>query len=87
MSRDQGKVSRNYATWMGKPVILSISAEKTKTDLPCTIIGESDVAVRVRIADQWDVEIYKEMIQAVGALPNMGLELARKYREGPNEPV
>ena len=33
--------------------------------LHCIVIGESDAAIRVRIADVWDVDILKEMILAV----------------------
>ncbi len=30
-----------------------------------TIVGESDEAVRFRIGDTWDIDIYKPMILAV----------------------
>lgn len=72
---------------MGKPAILSIIAGKTKTDLPCTIIGESDATLRVRLDDEWDVEIYKEMILAVYALSVLDMEGARRNPHGPNELV
>jgi hypothetical protein len=76
MASDQEKLSGTYTTWMGLPVFLNIITGKIKTSLFCTIIGESDATVRVRIADEWDVEIYKEMVQAVDAFPHTGMNLA-----------
>ncbi len=70
MSSDQEKLPDTYTTWMGKPVFLRIAAGETKTTLFCTVIGESDATVRVRIADHWDVDIYKEMVLAVDAFPH-----------------
>ena len=75
-----------YQIWMGVPVFLNITAEGIKTSLFCTIIGESNDAVRVRIADEWDVEIYKEMISDVDAFPfqDQDLPAACVHSEGPN---
>ena len=60
---------------MGMRVFLNVTTGGTKTCLFCTIIGESDATVRVRIADQWDVDIYKEMVLAVDAFPHTGMDL------------
>jgi len=78
MASDQEKLPGTYATWMGSPVLLNVITGEIKTSLFCTIIGESDATVRVRIADQWDVDIYKEMILAVDAFPHTGMDLAPK---------
>ena len=75
MSRSQKQSPDTYTTWLGIPVFLNVTAGETKTTLFCTIIGESDATVRVRIADQWDVDIYKEMILVVDAFPHEGMGL------------
>jgi hypothetical protein len=36
--------------------------------LNCTVISESDAALRVRISGNWEVDIYKEMVLAVEAI-------------------
>ena len=64
------------------PVFLCVITGGTKTSLFCTIIGESDATVRVRIADQWDVDIYKEMVMAVDAFPHAGMDLSSQVPEG-----
>ena len=82
MPSEQTQSPRSYKTWMGIEVFLKITTGETKTSLPCTIIGESDTTVRVRIADQWDVEIYKEMILVVDAYPTKDTDLAHPCCEG-----
>ena len=54
-----------YSNWMGQPVVLQITAGDLKVPLRGTIIGESDAAVRFRVGEGWDVDIYKAMILAV----------------------
>ncbi len=54
-----------YAVWMNHPVVLQVSAGDLRVPLRGTIVGESDDAVRFRIGDAWDVDIYKAMILAV----------------------
>jgi hypothetical protein len=78
LSIDQEKIPDTYTTWMGIPVFLNVTAGGIKTSLFCTIIGETNDTVRVRIADEWDVDIYKEMIVVVDAFPHAGMDLATK---------
>ncbi len=54
-----------YAVWLGQPVVLQVAAGDLKVPVRGTIIGESDAAVRFRIGEGWDVDIYKAMILAV----------------------
>ena len=79
MSGDRRELPRNYATWKGMPVFLKITAGELKTSLFCTVIGESDATVRVRIADRWDVDIYKDMILVVDAFPHTSIDLAPQH--------
>jgi hypothetical protein len=58
-----------YSPWFGRPVALRVAAGELQTMLHCTVIGESASAVRIRIADVWDLDIFKDMVLAVEALP------------------
>jgi len=54
-----------YATWVGQPVILQIATGDLRVPLRGIIVGESDGAVRFRVGQCWDIDIYKPMILAV----------------------
>ncbi len=58
-------VESAYAVWLGQPVVLQVSAGDLTVPLRGTIIGESSAAVRFRVGEGWDVDIYKAMILAV----------------------
>lgn len=58
-------MQRGYATWLGQPVVLQVEAGDMRVPLRGTIIGETYDAVRFRIGDGWDVDIYKAMVMAV----------------------
>ena len=54
-----------YALWLGQPVILQVAAGDIRVPLRGTIVGETPDAVRLRVGDGWDVDIYKAMVLAV----------------------
>ena len=54
-----------YESWMGQSVVLQVSTGDLRVPLRGVIVGESDGAVRFRIGDGWDIDIYKPMILAV----------------------
>src|SRR5580658_4155218 len=54
-----------YASWVGQAVILQVAAGDLRVPLRGIIVGESEGAVRFRIGDTWDIDIYKPMILAV----------------------
>ncbi|HEV8384171.1 MAG TPA: hypothetical protein VGQ11_04805 [Candidatus Acidoferrales bacterium] len=54
-----------YATWLGQIVVLQVEAGDMRVPLRGTIVGESPDAVRFRIGEGWDVDIYKTMVLAV----------------------
>jgi hypothetical protein len=58
-------MQRGYATWLGQPVVLQVAAGDMRVPLRGTIIGETYDALRFRIGDGWDVDIYKAMVMAV----------------------
>ncbi len=54
-----------YTTWLGQVVVLQVEAGDMRVPLRGTIVGESPDALRFRIGEGWDVDIYKTMILAV----------------------
>jgi hypothetical protein len=54
-----------YETWMNQPVVMQVVAGELKVPLRGVIVGESPEAVKFRVGDGWDVEIYKNMVLAV----------------------
>jgi hypothetical protein len=54
-----------YATWLGHTVILQVGGGDFRVPLRGVILGESDQAIRFRIGECWDIDIFKTMILAV----------------------
>lgn len=54
-----------YAVWMGQPVILRVVAGNMRVPLRGRLVAETHDAIRLRIADSWDVDIFKSMIIGV----------------------
>ncbi|MBI3663494.1 MAG: hypothetical protein HY234_10665 [Acidobacteria bacterium] len=54
-----------YATWLGQTVVLQVEAGEMRVPLRGTIVGETPDALRFRIGEGWDVDIYKAMVLAV----------------------
>jgi hypothetical protein len=54
-----------YATWLGQKVVLQVEAGEMRVPLRGTVVGESSDAVRFRIGEGWDVDIYKAMVLAI----------------------
>jgi len=59
------KLPSAYSAWLGKPVVLVVVIRQCLVPMPCNIIGESDVEVRVRIQPGWEMGVPKELILAV----------------------
>jgi hypothetical protein len=60
-------LSGPYSIWFGRRVAMHLSAGEFQTTLNCTIVSESDMALRVRVADIWEIDIYKEMVLSIKA--------------------
>ncbi len=54
-----------YAIWMGQPVILRVATGNLRVPLRGRLLSETHEVVRLRIADSWDVDIFKSMVLAV----------------------
>ena len=54
-----------YEVWMGQPVILRVVAGNLRVPLRGRLLSETTEVVRLRIADSWDVDIFKTMVVGV----------------------
>jgi hypothetical protein len=54
-----------YEVWMGQPVILRVVAGNLRVPLRGRLLSETAEIVRLRIADSWDVDIFKTMVVGV----------------------
>jgi hypothetical protein len=54
-----------YEVWMGQPVILRVVAGNLRVPLRGRLLSETSQVVRLRIADSWDVDIFKTMVVGV----------------------
>lgn len=54
-----------YTVWMGQPVILRVVAGNLRVPLRGRLVAETDNVIRLRIAESWDVDIFKSMVAAV----------------------
>lgn len=63
--REAQAMQGGYSLWLGQPVVLQVAAGEIRVPLRGVIVGETNDAVRFRIGDGWDVDIYKNMVLAV----------------------
>lgn len=63
--REAQTMQGGYSLWLGQPVVLQVAAGDMRVPLRGVIVGESNDAIRFRIGDGWDVDIYKNMVLAV----------------------
>jgi len=54
-----------YAVWMGQPVVLRVMMGNVRIPLRGRLVSETNESLRLRIADSWDVDIFKSMVAAV----------------------
>ena len=59
------KKSSAYSAWFGKSVILLVAIRQCHVPMPCSIVGESVAALRVRIKPGLEMDLRKELILAV----------------------
>ncbi len=61
----QTLVDKAYEPWVGQTVVLQVALGDIKVPLRGRMMKDVGDAVRMRIGDGWDVDIYKSMILAV----------------------
>jgi hypothetical protein len=54
-----------YEMWVGQPIVLRVAAGTLRVPLRGTLVAETTEVVRIRIADSWEVDIFKSMITGV----------------------
>jgi hypothetical protein len=55
----------SYTVWMGQPVILRVVAGNLRVPVRGRLLSETTNVLRVRIAENWDVDIFKSMVVAI----------------------
>ncbi len=50
---------------VGFPIVLRVAAGSLRVPLRGTLVAETSEVVRIRIADSWEVDIFKSMITGV----------------------
>jgi hypothetical protein len=55
----------DYTVWMGQPVVLRVVAGNLRVPLRGRLVSETNEILRLRIADSWEVDIFKSMILGV----------------------
>jgi hypothetical protein len=63
----------SYKKWTGLAVVLQVSSGDLRVPLRGVIVGESNDALRFRIGEGWDIDIFKNMILSVAEDPNAGI--------------
>ena len=54
-----------YSAWFGTPEILLFVIRECRIPIPCSIVGDSFTAVRIRLQSGWEIDVPKELILAV----------------------
>lgn len=54
-----------YAVWIGQPVILRVAAGNLRVPVRGRLVSETDSVLRLRVGDNWDIDIFKSMVVAV----------------------
>jgi hypothetical protein len=54
-----------YAVWMGQPVVLRVVAGNLRVPVRGRLVSETTNILRLRIAENWDVDIFKSMVVAI----------------------
>lgn len=55
----------SYTVWMGQPVILRVVAGNLRVPVRGRLVSETGTVLRLRIAENWDVDIFKSMVVAI----------------------
>jgi len=55
----------DFEPWLGKRVVLRVAFAEVCVPLPGTLVSETSTALRFRIGDGWDVDIFKNMVMAI----------------------
>ncbi|MGB6483788.1 MAG: hypothetical protein WBE86_09915 [Candidatus Acidiferrales bacterium] len=55
----------SYRVWMGQSVILRVVAGNLRVPVRGRLVSETGSVLRLRIAENWDVDIFKSMVVAI----------------------
>ena len=54
-----------YAAWIGQPVVLQVLTGSLRVPLRGRVVSETKDIVRLRVADSWDIDIFKAMVVSI----------------------
>jgi len=54
-----------YTVWLGQPVVLRVVMGNIRVPLRGRLVAETNGSIRLRIDENWDVDIYKSMVVSV----------------------
>jgi hypothetical protein len=55
----------SYTVWMGQPVVLRVVTGNLRVPLRGRLMSETNEVLRFRIAESWDVDIFKSMVVGI----------------------
>jgi hypothetical protein len=55
----------SYSVWMGQPVVLRVVTGNLRVPLRGRLMSETNEVLRFRIAESWDVDIFKSMVVGI----------------------
>jgi hypothetical protein len=58
-------MEKAFKAWIGQPVVLQVALGDIRVPLRGKLLKDGEDTVRMRIGDEWDVDIYKAMILTV----------------------
>jgi hypothetical protein len=58
-------MSGAYVSWVDQAVVLQVATGDLRVPLRGVIVGESEGAVRFRVGEGWEIDIYKPMILSI----------------------
>ena len=65
LATDGPPVRTSFGAWVNKRVVLLVGMNDLRVPLRGIVVGESTGAVRFRLAETWDVDIYRSLILAI----------------------
>jgi hypothetical protein len=63
--QSQASAPQNFESWIGVPAILHTSVGELCVPLRGIVLRESDSALRFRMGEGWDVDIFKSMVLGI----------------------
>jgi hypothetical protein len=60
-----GVMESAFASWVGRPVVLRVALGDCRVGVRGTLLKDSTDTLKMRVAEGFDIDVYKEMVLAV----------------------